>query len=147
MRVTFLFWRLWWPCISLWLLVGYIWQHTFLSLWYALICSRPPIPLTDFLCKWIAYVNAACSGFIARAQQHTPVTYDKQEEKKCQFGYSVILRLQGKLYIWEAEPAFPFFLSSFSLLIQYIALCCIPSLLPPIAQFSLSLFVLTFFIL
>lgn len=115
------------------------------ALWYALICGLPPIPLTDFLCKWIAYVNAACSGFIAEPQQHTPVTYDKQEEKKCQFGYSEIPLLRGKLRL-RAWACFPFLLTSFSLLIQYVASPCVPSLLPAIAQFSLHLFVLTFFL-
>lgn len=79
------------------------------TLWYTLICSLPPSPLTDFLCKWISYVNAACSGFIAEPRQQTPVTRDKQEEKKnanLDTLKSVFFR---ERYFWEPEPAFPFF--------------------------------------
>lgn len=117
------------------------------TLWYALIWRLPPIPLTDFLCKWIAYVNAACSGFIARAQQHSPVTYDKQEAGRKKKKKANLATLKsfffGESYIWEPESAFPFFYHHF--LFSYsIASPCNPSLLPPIAQFSLCVFVLTF---
>lgn len=60
--------------------------------------------------------------------------------RKCQFGYSEILLLRGKLHL-RAQGCFLPLLSSFSFLIQYIASPWIPYLLPPIAQFfSLSLF-------
>lgn len=43
-----------------------------------------------------------------------------KEKRKCQFGYSEILRLLGKLHL-RGWACFSFLLSSFSLLVQYIA--------------------------
>lgn len=137
--------------LSLWLLVGLV-QHlkTNLScsllgrptLWYALICLRPPISLTDFLCKWIAYVNAAYSGFIARAQQHPPVTDKQEEREKSQFGYSEIRLLWGKLHLraWACF-SFSFISSCSSHTVYHLAFP------PSHCSVFLCLFVLTFFLL
>lgn len=89
------------------------------------------------LWEWIAYINAACGVFITGPRLHTPVTYDKQEEeewKKCQFGYTLKSLFFRGNYIWEPEPAFPFFYHHS--LFSYSILPRLASPLPPIAQLS-----------
>lgn len=92
---------------------------------YSLICSLLSFPLTDFLCKWIAYVNAACSGFIAQPQQCAPVTYDKQEAKTANL--NTLKSFFFREPISESLSRFLFLLSSLPFLLHYIASPCIPS--------------------
>lgn len=150
-RDTFLFWE---TSVASGVLLRYHLRITFDSTpfmlppapSFSLICSHLPsssFPLKDFLCKWIAYVNAACSGFIARAQQHPPVTYDKQGGKKMPIWLLWNPPSLGKAP--SERLSLPFL--SFIIILSPHTVYCIPSLLSPTAQFSQSLFVVTFFLL